>query len=382
VLASFVTTTNYSFSGELTLASQKKFILVRSNYKGQKFQRDNMGRVARYKKVKKTLAKATPSGGERLSISSTVKNLNSGSDYFDTVGVWGLVDSGRKPKKRSRTSLRLRAQRNKKGAILVNATDCFDLACTDGDDFDIHDPVGTLKKHAVVPEATCAVALKPSVVSLPLNSQAATTNALTTDENSSLRIPAAAVPSIDVEEEKLHKKLETQVLPKIPLVASEGRMLGESKRAYSKRVKKETRQIIQRANQLDRNPEKRQKKKAFLTMKKKSGRKRKNAGLYSDDDDAVYFDTDVYHSKLLTAEQAVAARDRATRVQFGEQAERPPIFKELPRGAAKIKKQKISLTDFSDIKEEKRALELVRTKMQAQYATIKARRKLNGEFHL
>jgi hypothetical protein len=344
-----------------------------------------MGRVARYKKVKKSLSKATPSGGERLSISTgTVKNLNSGSDYFDTVGVWGLVDSGRKPKKRSRTSLRLRAQRNKKGSPFVSKTDCFDLACTDDDDFDLNDPVGTLKKHAIVAEATSPAVLKPSVVSSSVLSQSATTD-LTNPKDSYVHDSGAMVPSIDVEEEKLHKKFESQVMPKAPVVASEGRMPGESKRAYSKRVKKETRQIIQRANQLDRNPEKRQKKKEFLTLKKKNGRKRKNSERYADDDDDAdmdVFDSDTEHSKLLTGEKAVAARDRATRVQFGEQAERPPVFKELPRGAAKIKKQKVLRSELLDIEEEKRALELLRTKMQAQYATIKARRKRNGEFHL
>jgi len=341
-----------------------------------------MGRVARYKKVKKSLSKATPKGGERLSITgnSSVKNVNSGSDYFDTVGVWGLVDSGRKPKKRSRTSVRLRAQRNKKGACVDNNIDCFDLACTDGDDFDMNDPVGTLTKQSIKTEATSPAVKSSTAVTPLLLSQASTTSSA--QQNSSVQNPTVMVPKIDVEEEKLHKKLETQVLPKAPVVASEGRMPGESKRAYNKRVKKETRQIIQRANQMDRNPEKRQKKKDFLTQKKKSGRKRKNPGGYSENDEDYSFDDDGDRSKVLTGEQAVAARDRATRVQFGEQADRPPIFKELPRGATKIKKQKILRAGLEEIEEERRAMELMRIKLQAQYATVKARRKLNGEFHL
>jgi hypothetical protein len=378
-----------------------------------------MGRVARYKKVKKSLSKATPSGGDRLSISNAGKDSKGGSNYFDTVGVWGLVDSGRKPKKRSRTSIKLRAQRNKKQPSLADGKGYFDLACNDVDDFDMKDLVGTLKKESNPTEMASFTATSSMVTHAtdslqpmePINTTilASSTVQISTAPAVSLPLPqsnvSTAIPSMDLEEEKLHKKLKKQVEPKVPVVASEGRMPGETKRAYSKRVKIETRQIIQRANQLERNPEKRQKKKEFLTLKKKGGRKRKISstrdGYNSDDEyandrnkDIAPFDetekddygnTDTSRPKLLTGEQALAARDRATRVQFGEQADRPPVFRVLPRGASKLKK-KSSTTELTktpfEIKSEQLAMDLMRRKVQAQYATIKARRRVNGDFHL
>jgi hypothetical protein len=359
-----------------------------------------MGRVARYKKVKKTLSKATPNGAERISIHNTGKDSKGGLDYFDRVGVWGLGDSGRKPKKRSLASLKLRAQRNKK----IPATkECYDLACTEGDDFDLNDLVGSLKKESQPPEVQSFTATSySSTKGLVCSSSLAKDHTPSTSLTPSVALEqskdvAPTDPTIAVDDEKLHKKLESQVKPKVTIVKSEGRMPGESKRAYSKRVKLETRQIIQRSNQLDQNPMKRQKKKEFLTQKKKSGKKRKGSNNYIDGsndnvDNEIYVDNNDSHDKdtLLTGEQAVAARERATRVQFGEQADRPPTFKQLPRAAVKIaKKQKTNETSSTssfktdhDIEAEQLAMELMRRKVQAQYAEIKARRRIHGDFHL
>ena len=367
-----------------------------------------MGRVARYKKVKKSLSKATPKGAERISINNNGKDSKGSIDYFDRVGVWGLGDSGRKPKKRSLASMKLRAQRNKK---LPDTKDTYDLGCAEGDDFDMKDLVGSLKKEQQPTEVTTfASTLHTStsissskdteqgvsvdkIISAPSADNASTTASQT------LELPAKSNPAVStkeliaIDDERLHKKFEAQVVPKkSTIVKSEGRMVGESKNAYSKRVKQETRQIIQRANQQAHNPEKRLKKKEFLTQKKKNGtsKKRKNKFIDSDDDNAL--DEEDYNNhesdKLLTGEQAVAARERATRVQFGEQAERPPNFAQLPRGANKIakKKQKLStstsLQTQQDIDAEALAMDRIRTKVQAQYAEIKARRRNNGDFHL
>lgn len=73
-------------------------------------------------------------------------------------------------------------------------------------------------------------------------------------------------------------------------------------------------------------------------------------------------------------------------VHFTEQAERPPMFKQLPRGA-KPKETKVTkggkpgMTE-AQIKAESNAMELIRRRAQAQYASIKAKRKRAGEFHL
>ena len=378
-----------------------------------------MGRVARYKKVKKSLSKATPNGAERISINNNGKDSKGSIDYFDRVGVWGLGDSGRKPKKRSLASLKLRAQRNKK---LPDIKETYDLGCAEGDDFDMKDLVGSLKKElqpAEVAEFTSTIhtltsttsSLNPAqnlptdtISSVPStrNELSTPSQALTFTENSSTVISTMESKLIATEDEKLHKKFEAQVVPKkSTIVKSDGRMVGESKNAYSKRVKQETRQIIQRANQQAHNPEKRLKKKEFLTLKKKNGtsKKRKNKFVNNDDnDDAFQLDDDNDYNnigksdRLLTGEQAVAARERATRVQFGEQAERPPNFTQLPRGAIDLKnkkKQKMSLSSSStsfktqqDIDTEAFAMDLIRKKVQAQYAEIKARRRNNGDFHL
>ena len=369
-----------------------------------------MGRVARYKKVKKSLSKATPKGAERISIANNGKDSKGSIDYFDRVGVWGLGDSGRKPKKRSLASMKLRAQRNKK---IPDARENFDLVCEEGDDFDLKDLVGSLKKEQQPIEVTAFTSTSYSsttIESATLPEQPSATDSATntpsiknessvaiqTNENSkSATSVSKDLKSIATDDEKLHKKFEAQVVPKkSTIVKSEGRMIGESKNAYSKRVKQETRQIIQRANQQAHNPEKRLKKKEFLTMKKKMGtsKKRKNKFLDSnddDDDDAFQMDDDDLHhesDKLLTGEQAVAARARATRVQFGEQAERPPNFTQLPRGAndKKLKQQKLSskIKTQQDIDAEALAMEVIRRKVQAQYAEVKARRRQNGDFHL
>lgn len=374
-----------------------------------------MGRVARYKKVKKSLSKATPNGAERISINNNGKDSKGSIDYFDRVGVWGLGDSGRKPKKRSMASLKLRAQRNKK---LPDAKETYDLGCAEGDDFDLKDLVGSLKKEQQPTEVaeftstsyastSITSSIDPvqaltadSLASIPSSSNELSTpcQASTVTENASTTIPSKEGTLIATEDEKLHKKFEAQVVPKkSTIVKSEGRMVGESKNAYSKRVKQETRQIIQRANQQAHNPEKRLKKKEFLTLKKKNGTSKKRKNKFhsndndDDEDDTFRMDDDDYNNgsgKLLTGEQAVAARERATRVQFGEQAERPPNFTQLPRGAIDLKKKKqklsspTSLKTQRDIDAEALAMDLIRKKVQAQYAEIKARRRNNGDFHL
>jgi hypothetical protein len=364
-----------------------------------------MGRVARYKKVKKSLSKATPNGADRISINNNGKDSKGSIDYFDRVGVWGLGDSGRKPKKRSLASMKLRAQRNKH---LPDSKDLYDVAITEGDDFDLNDLIGSLKKEKQPLDDTplaSATKISEEVAksNVPLyeaNVEAEASvvpvirDAVALPEKSISLFPTTESTTIAMEDERLHKKFEPQVNPKIStIVKSDGRMVGESKNAYSKRVKQETRQIIQRSNQQAHNPEKRIKKKEFLTMKKKGG-KHKRTNPYTNDDETDHDEYDDRNTStsgantFLTGEQAVAARERATRVQFGEQAERPPNFTQLPRGAipknTERKKQKVIMDGRNHIveAEQQQAMELIRRKVQAQYADIKARRRNDGDFHL
>jgi len=342
-----------------------------------------MGRVARYKKVKACDPYSSKNRGRLLDA--------------DTVGVWGLGDSGRKAKKRSLTSQKLRSMRKKSGAKMTTKAE-FDVA-PESDDFDLADLVGSLKRE------------KCSFEEEQLLQQRTPVAALTVARNKNVTVAAAAAalsnskatPQSSLEEkeeQKLMNKVKQQVEPKpASLMAAEGRLPGESKRAYNKRVKLETRQIIQRSSRLEHNPEKRQKKKDFLNNKKKKNKRKRAAWDDDDADDDVPEQNGDNHrfelegtsagtsttGQLLTGEQAVAARARATQVRFGEQAERPPVFAQLPRGASK--KQQPPASSSSKKKEEqieaeRQAMDRMRRKVQAQYAEIKAKRKQNGDFHL
>jgi len=329
-----------------------------------------MGRVARYKKVKACDPYSSKNGG-RLDA--------------DTVGVWGLGESGRKAKKRSRTSQKLRTLRKKNPH---GASADFDVA-PEQDDFDLADLMGSLKREKN-PLDEEDMKHQPYVPPTP-----ATTNK-TAKVNA---ITAAVADPEEKEHAKLLKKVQQQVTTKLTETKFEDRRPGESKRAYNKRVKLETRQIIQKERQMEHNPLKRQKKKEFLNSKKKKQKGGRGAAFdHSDgDDDADEMDerNEPAEGKLLTGEQAVAARARATQVHFGEQAERPPVFHQLPRGAKKQPKGQGSNRDATktnnsssggmkeeEIEAERQAMDLMRRKVQAQYAAIKAKRKQAGDFHL
>ena len=224
---------------------------------------------------------------------------------------------------------------------------------------------------------------------------------------------ASTNPSLDDAEERETArllKLDDQVDKAKPVVADLGRLEGEGKNAYNRRVKAETREIIKRERQDRENPEKRARKKDFLNNKKKLKKNRKKRRVWEleqgDNDQSNNTVGDDGGDKagqdgggseggiLITGEQAVAARAAATAVQFGEQAERPPIFRQLPRGAAKLaaskngnnkKKGSPSRCDgmnAEEVQAEQLAMEQMRKKVQAQYSLIKRKRKRAGDFHL
>lgn len=293
-----------------------------------------MGRVARYKKIKSF---------------DPYSKQNRGRIDLETVGVWGLGESGRKPKKRSRTAEKLRAQRKRPKTV----DDGFDAPPEDEDDFDMNDLVGSVKKQE------------------PTEAESET---IVTSAAIAVKSTSPVAPS-EEEERKLNRllQLDQQVVEKEPEM--QGRMEGESKRAFHKRVARETRSIIKRERMEAHNPEKRQRKKEFLKNKKKkkkgqlSTASRASSAAGRDDDD----------DELITGERAVAT------VRFGEQAERPPVFSQLPRGATKKQSSNASKSrsmSDSEIAAEQEAMDLLRRKAQAQYALIKQKRKAAGDFHL
>eukprot|EP00934_Nitzschia_sp_Nitz4_P003101 Nitzschia sp. Nitz4//scaffold88_size82704//13028//13900//NITZ4_005283-RA/size82704-processed-gene-0.64-mRNA-1//-1//CDS//3329559467//3091//frame0 len=290
-----------------------------------------MGRVAKYKKIKSC---------------DPYSKKNGGNVDLSTVGVWGLGDNGRKAKKRSRRSEQLRKQKKRKD---TSGSDGFDLPPSQKDEFDIKDLVGSLKKQVtkVKPENDVQV------------------------EKFKVQGNVASIPKTDQDEKKLARtlKLDTQVKKEEQkkVAVSNARMEGESKRAYAKRTKTETRQIIQRSATV--NHEKRQKKKEFLNSKKK---KRTLGDLYANQPDKD------------NNERDWSDEDEPEEVPFGEQAERPPIFRQIPRGAKAKKDSKQTAGGMSEeaVQAEKAAMELMRRKVQAQYAAIKTQRRRAGDFHL
>jgi hypothetical protein len=329
-----------------------------------------MGRVARYKKVKSFDPYSSKNGG-RIDL--------------DTVGVWGLGDMGRRAKKRSRTAENLRRKRKK-----AKSDGGFDIEPASGDDFDLADLVGSVKREAN-PARDLSADNKPVVVSSAVGNKSTKRPAVP----ASLHTPGASSPMADEEQKvaaKMMKQLESQVEQNAVSKNSlqqhqpEGRMPGESKNAYRRRVKRETRQILQRERMQARNPEKLRRKKDFLNNKKKKKSGKKTWEPEDGDTSSAYQYTGQNGGtdRGLTVEQKLEERARETEVRFGEQAERPPVFKQLPRGA-KAKKQKATTTgkmSETAVLAEQEAMEAVRQKVQAQYALIKAKRKQAGDFHL
>jgi hypothetical protein len=305
-----------------------------------------MGRVARYKKIKSSLVTKGP---------------------LEDVGIWGLGDNGRKAKKRSRTSEKLRAQRKKRKTV-NEEKDLFDAPPEDGDDFDLADLVGSLKApkkrpsdepiHKIIEPKKAA---PPTILMPP----------------SSTNTPFAETTQ-DKEEKLFNRqlKLEQQVAKKED-TSHQGRMEGESKRGYQKRMIKETRQIIKQTRQEEHNPEKRIRKKEFLKNKKQ---KKKGGNKFTADTiGARHGQQDSDDDDMISGERAKAAQPR-----FGEQAERPPTFQKLPRGAkvttnkATMDTNKSTRMDNQAIEAEQQAMAKLRLQVQAQYAVIRARRKEAG----
>lgn len=276
-----------------------------------------MGRVARYKKIKAC---------------DPFSRKNRGKINHDTIGVWGLGDNGRRSRKRSRTAENLRAKRKR------TSVDDFD-APPEADDFDMADLVGSLKKEKVPVVAPIQPAAKA--------------------ERVSTNLPAPLPEDKEEKEAKRLLKLDQQVDQKKEKYVP-GRMEGESKNAFRKRVKVETREIIKETkSQRTVTTEKRQRKKEFLNNKKK--RKKGGSGMEDASDD-----------------------ETSDHVAFGEQAERPPIFRQVPRGATKKEKKTSDATgkkrSQEDIEAEQRNMEAIRMKVQAQYAEV--RRNRGSGFHL
>jgi hypothetical protein len=309
-----------------------------------------MGRVSRYKKVKSC---------DPFSKANKRKPVGE--------AIWGLGDDGRKPKKRSRTAERLRAQSKKKTKLDKFTDRQFDAPPEDEDEFDMRDLVGSIKKKPVVPVENEIIRVAVPLPKIKTPQQASNLD----EERNTNRLL------------KLDKQVQSR---QESAPVHQGRMEGESKNAYRRRFAAETRQIIKREKMELHNPEKRQRKKEFLNNKKKA-KKGKKAQSFDEIDEITEDLLDGSEPELVTGEVAYAKRALETQVRFGEQAERPPMFKQLPRKATAKSvntsmESKRSGMEEEDILAEQAEMELLRRKVRAQYAVIKSKRHHAGDFHL
>jgi Txe/YoeB family toxin of Txe-Axe toxin-antitoxin module len=157
------------------------------------------------------------------------------------------------------------------------------------------------------------------------------------------------------------------------------RFPGESRKAFERRIKSETRQMIRNEELQRRNPEKRQRKKEFLNKKKKIKGKSQNDSGDGDDD---YRGGDA--GKLTASDGFITGEQAVARVALGDQVERPPVFNQLPRGATVKVKMTTNSSQHKNasIAAEQKAMENMRRKVQAQYALVKDKRRKAGDFHL
>mmetsp|Transcript_11945 Transcript_11945/g.28714 ORF Transcript_11945/g.28714 Transcript_11945/m.28714 type:complete len:290 (+) Transcript_11945:72-941(+) len=268
-----------------------------------------MGRVARYKKVKSC---------------DPYSKRNGGNVDLSTVGIWGMGDNGRRVKKKSMTVQRLKKakelkrqnklakssniggkKKNKRSALDVMNNEKgsgFDLPPDDiQDEFDLNDLVGSVKKQKVDFQVTVNNDNDHTINTPTTTSKASAKTSFdpsyikTTTESGLV----ASIPKTDEDEMKVTKilKLDQQIQSKLDEKKQESyqRMDGESKRAFNKRTKVETRQIIHHST-VKKNLEKLQKKKEFLNNKKKNKKRKKlaaasyqnNGGGSDDDDDDDY----------------------------------------------------------------------------------------------
>ncbi|GKY96162.1 hypothetical protein MPSEU_000576200 [Mayamaea pseudoterrestris] len=313
-----------------------------------------MGRVARYKKIK------------------ACDPFAKGGNKRKTIGgetVWGIGDDGRKAKKRSRTAEKLRAQRKRKTKLDKFTDRAFDAPPADGDEFNMQDLLGSVKKSRSDEPIN-------EIIRVSIPSATNVTHAINDSLSTPTQMPTRPASNNLQEETSINRllKLEQQVQPSKSI--HQPRMEHESKNAYRKRVANETRRIIRRETMEAHNPDKRKRKKEFLNNKKKT----KKGGLQhayrfggEDEDNGDQMDDKhPVSNTLVTGEQAYAKRALETQVQFGEQAERPPSFKQLPRKATPRKAAKNvannhSGMDEADVQAEQAEMELMRRKVRAHF---------------
>lgn len=284
-----------------------------------------MGRVSRYKKVKQCY-----------------NNSNS------AFGAWGFQDVVQ-PRKRSRTAQRLKPRdhsNNLRNTAPENEEDEFDLRT-------LH-----VRKKRVVENPLQAASTKEAETRLGNKNLPTATTAVVVATSKQQQKPTTVTEETP-EDAKLFRQISKQMKQDElnDFKKSMERNKGESKRAYRRRLKLETRNIIQQAQApKHQNAEKKEKKKEFLKQKKK--RKREGAAA------ATAIAAQPQQRQQQPAEDDdVDDAPRPEPVVFGDCVERPPVFTQLPRGATRNRHGPSS------------SIEALRDQVQKQYAALREKRR-------
>lgn len=340
-----------------------------------------MGRVSRYKKIK--------------SIDPFAKNGSWKSDVGDITTL-------RRIKRRSKTALQLKEQKASKsqrrlrgktkageagtkhsGAGGCNGwgdDDGYDLPPAGGDEFDMKDLLGSVKKETVKPPAF-------------LDQKSEALDEKWTRKVGKVDVRGVGVANGGAQSSKNGKKEKTK---------KDGTLIITAKTP--------TKDIIAAAKSKkvpdnDASSAKHEKRKAFFEKKKMKKRKRGSSALDNDDGED-------YAPQALQAQHSASsqhpAKKQLTKPQncpptliarsvMGDQVERPPTFTSLPRGAHKLAKNqkavraKHSKQDLASarkeegdgeknerIRKEQQALEAMRERVMKQYAILRESRRTVG----
>jgi len=310
-----------------------------------------MGRVARYKKVK-----------------ASVK-AQAGSLY---------VDSNRNRKKK-------KSYKERKNKSTSAASDFFDTAPSQGDDFDLSDPTLSVKKTA--PKTNNNTKKKNNKFDYDddLETLGGITHILPPGHSAHFQDdPTVSIPKSEKEEAKVARILKTDMRnfeknknklnnkSQTISSSSSGTAKGNNTKNIENSLNKANRfyqESLQAMKKVNTSTHRHEKRKEYLQDKKKLSKKQKQHKKHTYEDDDYLPATTNNKSRQESSNSSGYDPDTA---------ERPPIFPSLPKYATKKKHSNNPIIGGSNSKE----MESLREKVQSQYQAMKLKRRKKGEFHL
>ncbi|KAL3817530.1 hypothetical protein ACHAXA_003703 [Cyclostephanos tholiformis] len=341
-----------------------------------------MGRVARYKKVK--------------SIDPFAKNGSWRSDVGDCSTLHRV-------KRRSKTALKMKARKMNKskrrargeraddvaiggrggGSNGYGDDDGYDLPPEGGDEFDMNDLMGSVKRQGHD---------KPNLLLGDDNGAAQLSTSASSTPSRFVGVPSSIgnmTSKGSVINNKANTKKNDSATTLIVTAQTPTRDIIAACSNPTPTTKKNKRQIDDDSYT---GMSKQEKRKAYFEKKRLKKRKRASAG-DDDEDDDVYianrnaetkFAAKKHPAKQQNYSDTVIARTAA----FDVQAERPPTFTMLPRGAHKLaKKNRDGGVDTTStgkegvdqrIRKEKQSMEAMRERVMKQYAILRESRRNGG----